>query len=243
MDIRKNTWVNGTAYTLALIGTLAGAAWEVQPLVYLCKPALMVILSSWFFFNSRRVGDRFTLLIQAGLFFSLIGDVALMVQHLDQFNFLIGLGAFLLAHLCYTMAFAHTIAAVPNGPISLIPIVLGVVIAAYGYFFAGRVVPSVDDGIVAPVIVYAVAITAMGITAAFRFGRTYPRSFVMILLGAFFFIASDSLLAYNRFVSPLESAEWSVMVTYAIAQFLIAAGSLAHVLDPDEIRRRAALTT
>ena len=28
---------------------------------------MMMVLGSWFFFNSRRVGDRFTLLIQAGL--------------------------------------------------------------------------------------------------------------------------------------------------------------------------------
>jgi len=33
------------------------------------------------------------------------------------------------------------------------------------------------------------------------------------------------------------------MVTYAIAQFMIAGGALAHVLDPDNLRRRQALTT
>ncbi|MCB0812103.1 MAG: lysoplasmalogenase, partial [Flavobacteriales bacterium] len=40
-----------------------------------------------------------TLLVQAGLFFSLIGDVFLMLDHLDEFNFLIGLSAFLIAHI------------------------------------------------------------------------------------------------------------------------------------------------
>src|SRR5512133_507129 len=109
MDIRKNTLVNGIVYMLALIGTIAGGMLGVQGLVYVCKPLLMVVLGSWFFFNSRRVGDRFTLLVQAGLFFSLIGDIALMFQHVDQFNFLIGLAAFLIAQLCYTMAFAHNV--------------------------------------------------------------------------------------------------------------------------------------
>lgn len=243
MDIRKNTLVNGLVYLLALIGTIVGGSFGVQWLVYLCKPLLMVVLGSWFFFNSRRVGDRFTLLVQAGLFFSLIGDIALMFQHVDQFNFLIGLAAFLIAQLCYTMAFAHNVADVPGGPFPWPSIVLSVLIAAYGYFFAGRVLPTVDETISVPIIIYAIAISLMGIAAAFRFGRTFLRSFIAVLVGALFFIASDSLLAFNRFVRPFDNAEWSVMLTYAIAQALIAWGCLVHVLDPEEIRRRAALNT
>jgi uncharacterized membrane protein YhhN len=65
----------------------------------------------------------------------------------------------------------------------------------------------------------------------------------MIFIGAVLFIASDSLLAINRFVRPLDHAAWSVMLTYGTAQVLIAAGALRHVLSPDEVRRRAALTT
>jgi uncharacterized membrane protein YhhN len=243
MDIRKNTLVNGLVYLLALIGTIAGGMLGVQWLVYVCKPLLMVVLGSWFFFNSRRVGDRFTLLVQAGLFFSLIGDIALMFQHVDQFNFLIGLAAFLIAQLCYTMAFAHNVADVPGGPFPWPSIVLSVLIAAYGYFFAGRVLPTVDETISVPIIIYAIAISLMGIAAAFRFGRTFLRSFIAVLVGALFFIASDSLLAINRFVRPFDNAEWTVMLTYAIAQALIAWGCLVHVLDPEEIRRRAALNT
>ena len=47
----------------------------------------------------------------------------------------------------------------------------------------------------------------------------------------------------NRFMLPLEHAEWSILLTYAIAQYLIAAGCLVHVLDPEEIRRKALLNT
>jgi uncharacterized membrane protein YhhN len=243
MDIRKNTPLNGVVYGLALLGTIMGGTLGMQWLVYLCKPLLMLVLSSWFYFHSRRVGDRFTLLVQAGLFFSWIGDIALMFQHVDQFNFLIGLAAFMIAQLCYTMAFAHNVAEVPGGPFPWPSIVLSVLIAAYGYFFAGRVLPTVDETISVPIIIYAIAISLMGIAAAFRFGRTFLRSFIAVLVGALFFIASDSLLAINRFVRPFDNAEWTVMLTYAIAQALIAWGCLVHVLDPEEIRRRAALNT
>ncbi len=243
MDIRKNIVVNLSLYGLAVVGTIAGEMSERNTLVYLCKPALMLILSSWFFFNSRRVGDRFTLLIQAGLFFSLIGDVALMFQHVDEFNFLIGLGAFLIAQLCYAMGFLHNIMDTGPARSGLVSGVIAVALVAYGYFFASALIPAVDEGIAIPVIIYAVAITLMGVAAAFRLGRTFLRSFLFTLVGALFFIASDSLLATNRFLEPLDHAAWSVMLTYALAQVLIVWGALLHVLDPEEIRRKAALST
>jgi uncharacterized membrane protein YhhN len=243
MDIRKNNVLNGVLYALATTGTIVGELHDHHLLVYVCKPLMMIVLSSWFFFNSRRVGDRFTLLIQAGLFFSLIGDVALMFQHLDQFNFLIGLAAFFIAQLCYTIAFVHNIADVGGGGNFVVSGILTVLLGAYGFFFASRLLPYVEEGISVPLLVYAVTITAMGIAASFRFARTFLRSFLMVLVGALFFIASDSLLATNRFMRPLDHAGWSIILTYAIAQYLIAAGCLAHVLDPEEIRRKAALST
>src|SRR6185312_7532301 len=99
MDIKKDPRINGVVYALATIGTIVAASTKEQALGYVCKPLMMLVLSSWFFFSSRRVGDRFTLLVQAGLFFSLVGDVALMFDHVDEFYFQIGLGAFLMAQL------------------------------------------------------------------------------------------------------------------------------------------------
>ncbi len=69
MDIRKNNLLNGALYALATVGTIVGEVRDMHALVYVCKPLMMVVLSSWFYFNSRRVGDRFTLLVQVGLFF------------------------------------------------------------------------------------------------------------------------------------------------------------------------------
>jgi len=243
MDIRKNTPLNLGLYGLATLGTIVGDMTGTQVLTYLCKPLMMLILSGWFFFKSRRVGDRFTLLVQAGLFFSLIGDVALMMQHVDDFNFLIGLGAFLVAQLCYTIGFVQNIADVGPARGGLISSVIAVLLVAYGYFFAGKLIPAVDEGITIPVGIYAVAITLMGVAASFRLGRTFLSSFLLTFIGAVFFVLSDSLLAIDRFLQPLDHASWSVILSYAIAQVLIVYGALVHVLDPEEIRRKAALST
>jgi uncharacterized membrane protein YhhN len=243
MDPRKSLYLNIGLYILLLAATIVGETSGLHWVVYCCKPLLMVVLGSWFFFNSRRMGDRFTLLVQAGLLFSLLGDVALMVQHLDEFNFLIGLGAFFLAQLCYTLAFGEQVFRGGAGQGLLTGALLALGIAAYAVFFALELVPRVDEALRPAVGLYALAICSMGVLAALRHGRTYPQSFWMIFIGAVLFIASDSLLAINRFVRPLDHAAWSVMLTYGTAQVLIAAGALRHVLSPDEVRRRAALTT
>lgn len=240
MDIKRDTMINGAAYGLAAMGATVAAATGSHALEYACKPLLMLILSSWFFFNSRRYGDRFTLLVQVGLFFSLVGDVALMFEHLDEFNFLIGLGAFLIAMLCYCMAFLHNINEVGGSEGWILSSALAIGIGLFAILFSWQLVPHLDEGLALPVIAYVVAISLMGILAAFRHARTFPRSFWMVLAGAVLFIASDTLLAMNRFIRPLAWGPTMVIFIYAISQFLIATGCLLHVLDPETIRRRQA---
>lgn len=239
----KNTLLNGTLYVLALVGTCVAQLKDLHALEYACRPLLMLILSSWFFFNSRRVGDRFTLLIQAGLFFSLIGDVALMFTHVDNFNFIVGLGAFFLAQLCYAFAFIQNMAAVSalEGllPASLITVGIG----TYFFFFTWDLLPHVEEGLGLPVIAYLSALAFMGMAAAFRFRRTYHNSFWMVMAGALLLMASGSLLTLERFRLPMSWAPLWSMVGYGAAQALIAAGALTHVLDPDNLRKREALST
>ena len=243
MDPKKSLVLNGLIYVLALIGTCVAQMKGLHTLEWVCKPLLMIVLSSWFFFNSRRVGDRFTLLVQAGLFFSLIGDIALMFTYVDDFNFLVGLAAFFLAQLCYAFAFAHNISEVGGMEGLLVPVLIAFGIGTYAFFFAWDLMPHLDDGLGVPVMAYVAAIALMGILAAFRFRRTYPRSFWLVLIGSLVFIGSDSLLAWDRFRFPLKEAQVWIIISYAIAQFMIAGGALAHVLDPDQLRRKEALTT
>lgn len=241
LDLRRNHLVNGTVYALATAGTIIGEVNDLHGLVYVCKPLMLVVLSSWFYFNSRRVGDRFTLLIQAGLFFSLVGDVALMFQHLDEFNFILGLAAFLLAQLCYTLAFIQNIADAGGPQGVLLSSALSIPLLIYGFVFALDILPRLDNALVMPVMVYAGAITVMGIMAAFRYQRTFAFSFWLVFIGALLFIASDSLLATNRFVRPLPYGNTMIMLTYALAQVGIAWGALVHVHDPEQVRRRQEL--
>ncbi|MEO8068191.1 MAG: lysoplasmalogenase [Flavobacteriales bacterium] len=241
MDVTRNPYVNGTAYALAATGTIVAQLHEVHWLEYVCKPMLMVILGSWFYFNSRRYGDRFTLLVQGGLFFSLIGDVTLMMVHVDGYNFLVGLAAFMLAHVCYTIAFAHNIFQADGTDGLALGGLIAVLMLSVGFFVINDLLRYLDADLSVPVIVYSACIVLMGIAAGFRYQRTYPRSFWMVFIGSLLFMFSDTLLGMNRFVRPVPMGSLWIMGTYVLAQFLIAAGCLLHVLDPDSIRRKAAL--
>jgi len=62
-------------------------------------------------------------------------------------------------------------------------------------------------------------ITAMGIFAALRASKSK-----IVLYGAIAFIASDSILAINKFMVAVPAADYLVMITYYVAQFLIVYG-------------------
>jgi len=241
MDIKRNPFVNGAAYAAATAGAIAGQMNELHWLEYICKPLLMMILGSWFYFNTKRYGDRFTLLIQAALFFSLVGDIALMLIHFDGFNFLVGLAAFMLAHVCYTVAFAHNIFQSDGTDGLALGGVIAILLVVAGFLVTNDLSRYVEADLLIPVIAYCVCIVLMGIAAGFRYQRTYSRSFWLVFMGVILFMVSDSLLGFNRFVRPMPIAEPWIMVSYVLAQFLIAGGCVVHVLDPDSIRRKAAL--
>ena len=79
-----------------------------------------------------------------------------------------------------------------------------------------------------PVVAYAAVIQAMVIAAVFRWGRTANASFWAVFAGALLFMISDSLIAVNKFYTPLDGASQWIMTTYLSGQFLIVFGLLKH---------------
>jgi uncharacterized membrane protein YhhN len=78
------------------------------------------------------------------------------------------------------------------------------------------------------VLVYALVITLMALSALFRYGRTTIKSFALVFGGSVLFMMSDSILAVNKFIEPVRHADFWIMLTYIGAQFLIVSGILRH---------------
>jgi len=154
---------------------------------------------------------RFDLLLIAGLAFSLLGDVLLMLPG----RFIGGLVAFLLAHLCYIALFRDGAGWLPRPLALAATLALGA--AMYAVLF-----PGLDAVLRVAVAAYVVVIATMAAQAIGRAAVLRDGPAIAVAVGAVFFMLSDALLALNRFWSPLPMAQFWVLATYYVAQILIA---------------------
>ena len=99
---------------------------------------------------------------------------------------------------------------------SRIPI--AAILVVYAVVMAIIMMPSLKE-MALPVYVYLAVITTMCIFAAFRASANK-----LVLYGALFFIASDSMIAINKFLTPVPASDYLIMITYYLAQFLIVYG-------------------
>ena len=162
---------------------------------------------------------RFTTLLIAALVFSLAGDVFLMLPGDQPLwglpTFIIGLGSFLVAHLFYIVLFRQGQAWFPSK--SALLLVLGFGAAMYAIVWGG-----LGD----PVLKVAVAayVTVISLMAAQAIGRAITLSDSAsrwVAAGACVFMVSDSLIAINKFVTPVALSSLWILVTYYAAQMLI----------------------
>ncbi|HYJ45632.1 MAG TPA: lysoplasmalogenase [Pyrinomonadaceae bacterium] len=179
--------------------------------LYLFKPLtiLFIILIALESKHPTSVFYRYAIII--GLLFSLAGDLFLM---LPDDRFIQGLVSFLLAHFCYIAAFTTESGRALSG-LDLIPFLI------YGGLMLRLLWPHLGK-MKAPVIVYMLVILLMGWVAASRWLITGQEGSRLAFSGATLFIASDSLLAVDRFRGRFRSAQLFILGTYFTAQWLIA---------------------
>jgi uncharacterized membrane protein YhhN len=160
-------------------------------------------------------------LLTLALALSALGDACLARE--GEGAFMAGLVSFLGAHLAYAVLFAGAGSAVLFAGEPWRPLV-AIGLAAFVGVFYMRLRPVLPAALVVPVAVYVVAILAMGVAALFL-----PAP--LVIVGAVSFMASDAILAAERFMLAEASAHrrWSrpaVWVLYYAGQLAIALGVL-----------------
>lgn len=158
----------------------------------------------------QRGGDRVALWLVAALLCSMAGDIFLAVDRVRLF--VAGLGSFLLAHLCYLILFWMR-----RGPVSRRQKLQLLLLGFFGVGMLVLLTPGLG-ALKLPVYAYMAAILAMGATALCLPGRP------LVGAGALMFILSDSLIALDKFVTPVFMAGPAIWYTYAAAQVLIVLG-------------------
>ncbi|WP_129667737.1 lysoplasmalogenase [Phytoactinopolyspora endophytica] len=144
-----------------------------------------------------------------------VGD-ALLVDATEQ-RFVGGLVAFLLGHLAYLACFLALEPEWDWRPVA------GAVVVAVSFTIARRVTPGARRA-GGPGLAVAVAIYIGVIGAKTVIG--WATGSYLVAAGTTFFVASDTMLAINRFVRPLEWSKLPVIAMYHVGQVMIATGVL-----------------
>lgn len=212
---RPPTWLIVLAAVAAIAGASLGGAWVW--LHYIGKPATTLLLVWLAAAAAQPVAVRWQRAVIAGLVLSLVGDVCLMLP-VDLF--VPGLIAFLLAHLAYIVAFA------PGSTWGARAIAFAVLAGVAGVNLMG-LLPRIEPALKGAVIAYVVVLASM---AAFALARAWtpalmqahPGGTRLAALGGVAFVASDSLLAWDKFAGGIPMPALLVLATYWFAQWCIA---------------------
>ncbi len=180
--------------------------------VYLFKPLTTSLILLLALASPLSTTPFYKYAIIAGLLFSLAGDVFLM---LPSDRFIAGLVSFLIAHLCYIVAFSSELG-FSTSIRGLLPFLI------YGVVIAVILMPHVVGPLKIPVAAYIGVILVMGWQALDRWLQMGQTGALPAFLGATLFVISDSILAIDRFRSPFRMARLLVLSTYFLAQWLIA---------------------
>ncbi len=209
------------ALALAAIHWVA-AIKEWKILVYITKPAVMILLILWVVLDKHYPG-RLLLWVSVALSLSLAGDVFLM---LPEKWFLPGLVAFLLAHIAYIIGFLNV------WPTFNIPtLIVAVLVAVTSYqIYRGIAVGLKRRGresMRLPVLAYTIVISVMlflALSVVTRRSETLPS--LLLAAGALLFYLSDTWNAWHRFVEPMAHRQIKVMASYHLGQMLLTMGAL-----------------
>ena len=135
--------------------------------------------------------------------------------------FIPGLASFLVAHLFYIALLRIRQAWFPSRGALVLTLGFGAAMLAVLWGHLG------DPVLKAAVATYVTVICLMAAQAIGRASVLRDRAAALVAIGACVFMASDTLIAINRFVAPLPLASLWILASYYLAQVLI----VLHVVN------------
>lgn len=169
-------------------------------------------------------------IISLALLFSLFGDIILLNPEATVTQFAFGIAAFWVVQICYIFFFYRKRSFQKKDAAFLFFATIGIL--AYLILLQYLMFNKLDKThLQIPVIVYSLTIGFM-LLCAFNINNSRSLNNIGVIYfipGAILFVASDSLIALNRFyfVKPISGV--TIMITYGIAQFLIVMGAIKFI--------------
>lgn len=207
-------------FLLIAVGQLTGSWLDSAWMEYVFKPLIipMILLMLWLG-SSAEVPKGY---VSLALIFCWIGDILLMFSDRNELFFFGGVGSFLLGQVFYIFTFLqdtrHRVGYLKKRPFWYLPF------AGYLILLIILLLPGLE-GIMLPVVIfYGITLVGMSAAAFNRYQTTSLLSFRLVYIGSLLFVASDSLLAWSKFLDPIPRGGFLVMLTYIGAQYLIMKG-------------------
>ena len=225
--MKKQTWI--TCFIVILTVHLAGMVLKIKLVEYVSKPMIVVLLIFYFLSQTNKINSGYKRWILAALFFSCAGDVLLLLQQNDSLFFLLGLSAFLSAHIFYIVFFQH-VRVKEKVPLNLWLLFIVVIYYAALITFLS---PHLGD-MKLPVRIYGIVISIMFMLAMHMLVIKNKIAGKWMMTGALLFVISDSVLAVNKFYHSFEIAGVVIMLTYGLAQLFIVEGAIKYITSIDK---------
>lgn len=212
-------------FVIIVVTDLVGEYLQNPQIDHIAKPLLLVWIAVYFLIHAKGVDKTVVKLASLGFLFSWIGDLFMMFSG-EFLYFILGIASFLVAQVLYAFLFLRTInisgkkSFLKKKPVWLIPYI------AFGLIIYILLFTQLDAVLKTAIFVYMTAILTMSAMALNRYGNGHPMSFSLVLVGSLLFVASDSLIAINRFLVSIPYEGLFIMSTYIAAQYLIMMGIL-----------------
>lgn len=192
-----------------------------EDVAWFLKPFLIPFLLFGVYFYDAFPSKKFLL---TALTFSWIGDIILLFADRAELFFISGLISFLISHVVYILLFNRQLKSRNKRNRAIYWIGVTTIIV-YLFLMLTILLPSLGD-LQIPVLVYAMVLSTMLLFAFKGFFSWEEPANWYILTGAIIFVSSDSILAFNKFYTPIVLSSFLIMITYLTAQYLIVAGIL-----------------
>jgi len=202
----------------------AGMAFHNDMLLMIFKPLLVSSLSGYFISATIQASSVLKKWIIGALAFSIAGDTLLMFANNNELFFILGLVAFLIAHIFYIICF-HTIRTKEGIAGKWY---VAIIVAIYYFLIMNFLLPHLG-GLKYAVIIYGLVISFMLLIAMHLYDLEDNLTARYILTGAILFVVSDSVLAINKFYQPYPWGSWAIMITYTLAQWLLVKGCIRYI--------------
>lgn len=176
----------------------------------IAKPLIIPSLLAYYMTSSKSKNKLYIL----ALVFSFAGDV-LLLDKTDLFLF--GIGAFLITQVLYVYLFSKGL-----GNSTLAKKIMAFVPFSIFFVVLIRLLKPGLEGFLIPVVIYGIAISSFGSISLLKYLVKKDKLNLSLLIGAVVFIISDSLIALHKFHDPHSFYPVVIMLTYIIAQYLIA---------------------